>query len=107
MSPRLPPVTGLAAAAVIVGTGILVAAQALGTARGAPAGEDASAQVENVPYDGRFTFARLRYDMGSRSLRGFGRGGGSPRAIAGLQAITEFDLQHCTDDLEIAAHRGI
>jgi Domain of unknown function (DUF4159) len=76
MSPRLPPVTGLAAAAVIVGTGILVAAQALGTARGAPAGEDASAQVENVPYDGRFTFARLRYDMGSRSLRGFGRGGG-------------------------------
>jgi hypothetical protein len=32
---------------------------------------------EDVPYDGRFTFVRIQYDvLGGRSLRGFGRGGG-------------------------------
>jgi hypothetical protein len=29
---------------------------------------------ENTPYNGRFIFARLRYDMGGYGFRGFGRG---------------------------------
>jgi hypothetical protein len=39
----------------------------------------ASAQ-EDVPYDGRYTFVRIRYDVrGGRSLRGFGGFGGRGR----------------------------
>lgn len=37
-----------------------------------------SVQEENVPYDGRFTFARIRFD--TRLRGGFGRGGGAPWA---------------------------
>ena len=44
--------------------------------------ERAAGQTGNAPYDGRFTFARIRFGSGlsSRSFRGRGRGGQPPWA---------------------------
>lgn len=65
-----PPVLVLAAAALFAaGAGAL--APAGSAPRGAPAG--APTLQEGPPYDGRFTFVRIEYDVrGSRSMRGFG-----------------------------------
>jgi hypothetical protein len=56
---------------------LAIVAPAIAQQRGERGGQrvDYEDIPENVPYDGRFTFVRIRYDMGLGSGRGFGRGG--------------------------------
>lgn len=64
----------LAAALVAVTGSVALAGRATSPA---PAEVRPSAQAE-VPYDGRFTFVRVRFETGGRGMRGFGRGGREP-----------------------------
>lgn len=84
--------SGLAAALVIGGWGVAGAGgtgslgPGAGEARGGGSGRTAPAQAPDVDrspssegsYDGRFTFVRIRFESGGRSMRRgwFGRGGG-------------------------------
>jgi len=58
------------AGVLVLGAPLLLVGQ--GRGRGQPSGPD---QLPNVPYDGRFTFVRIRYGEGGGGI-GFGRGGG-------------------------------
>lgn len=74
----------LAAAAVAATAAIAAATLGAGAPSGksldpgAPASDPAPAAQEEAPYDGRFTFVRIRFESGGRGMRGWGRGGREP-----------------------------
>jgi len=65
---RLAAAAGVLALTALAPLGGEVAAQGAGPRVGAPAAGEGADAVHNVPYDGRFTFARIRFDpMGGES----------------------------------------
>ena len=64
------------------GANVVVTTDAAADPRGHRRAPSRTVQIGNTPYDGRFTFARIRFGTGlsSRSFRGRGRGGQAPWA---------------------------